>query len=183
VSFEVQLCIRVLSLMIIIILIIFLQRIFLKSQVKTFGCYSSCWMLIRRRYTKLGVRRGRLPAQHLRRRNWTKRSGTLKLFINRFRRRERKCFGSPISRERLMRPPKKCAISPRRTKIEGPITGSLVKRIHTMMMNGMVIFIMAILLSMMLLLWQQSCRLPHGPHHTSHPSFLCMMGTQTRSSS
>ena len=39
VSFEVQLCIRVLSLMIIIILIIFLQRIFLKSQVKTFGCY------------------------------------------------------------------------------------------------------------------------------------------------
>jgi hypothetical protein len=23
----------------------------------------------------------------------------------------------------------------------------------------------------------------HGPHHTSHLSFLCMMGTQTRSSS
>jgi hypothetical protein len=35
------------------------------------------------------------------------------------------------------------------------------------MMNGMVIFIMAILLSMMLLLWQQSCRLPHGP-----PSYM-----------
>jgi hypothetical protein len=49
-------------------------------------------MLIRRRYVKLGARRERLPAQHLRRRNWTKRSGTLKVFINRFRRRERKCF-------------------------------------------------------------------------------------------
>jgi hypothetical protein len=134
-------------------------------------------MLIRRCYTKLGARRGRLLAQHLRKRNWTKRSGTLKLSINRFKRRERKCFGSPISRERLMRPPKKCAISPRRTKTEGLITGSFIKRIHTMMMNGMVIFIMTILLSMMLLLWQQSCRLPHDPHHTSHLSFLCMMGT------
>jgi hypothetical protein len=98
-------------------------------------------MLIRRRYAKLGARRGRLPAQHLRRRNWTKRSGTLKLSINMFKRRETKCFGLPISRERLMRPPKKCAISPRRTKTKGPITGSFVKRIHTMMMNGMVIFI------------------------------------------
>jgi hypothetical protein len=36
---------------------------------------------------------------------------------------------------------------------------------------------------MMLLLWQQSCRLPNGPHHTNHLSFLCMMGTQTQSSS
>jgi hypothetical protein len=126
-------------------------------------------MLIRKPYARLGARRGRLPAQHLRRRSWTKRSGTLKISINRFKRRERKCFGLPISRKRLMRP--------RRTKTEGPITGSFVKRIHTMMMNGMVIFIMAILLLMMLLLWQQNCRLPHGPHHTSHLSFLCMMGT------
>jgi hypothetical protein len=74
-----------------------------------------------------------------------------------------------------MRPPKECAISPRRTKIEGSITESFVKRIHTTMMNGLVIFIMTILLSMMLLLWQQNCRLPHGPHHTNHLSFLCMM--------
>jgi hypothetical protein len=29
------------------------------------------------------------------------------------------------------------------------------------------------LLLMMLLLWQQSCSLPHGPHHTSHLNFLC----------
>jgi hypothetical protein len=109
-------------------------------------------MLIRRRYAKLGARRERLSAQHLRRRNWTKRSGTSKLSINRFKRRKIKCFGSPISREKLMKLPKKCAISPRRTKTEGSITGSFIKRIHTTMMNGMVIFIMAILLSMMLLL-------------------------------
>jgi hypothetical protein len=145
------------------------------------GLHCSHWMLIRKHYVKLGARRGRLPAQHLRRRNWTKRSGTLKPSINRFKRRERKCFRSLISKERLMRPPKKCVISPRRTKTEGPITESFIKKIHTMMMNGMVIFIMAILLSMMLLLWQQSCRLSHGPHHTSHLSFLCMMGTQTPS--
>jgi hypothetical protein len=111
-------------------------------------------MLIRRRYAKLGARRGRLPAQHLRRRNWTKKSGTSKLSINKFKRSERKCFGSLISRGRLMRPPKKCITSPRMTKTEGPSTGSFIKRIHTMMMNGMVIFTMAILLSMMLLLWQ-----------------------------
>jgi hypothetical protein len=29
---------------------------------------------------------------------------------------------------------------------------------------------------MMLLPWQQNCRLFHGPHHTSHLSFPCMMG-------
>ena len=57
-----------------------------------------------------------------------------------------------------------------------------VKRIHTMMMNGMVIFIMAILLLMMLLPWQQNCRLPRGRRYTSHLSSPCMMGTQIRSS-
>jgi hypothetical protein len=35
---------------------------------------------------------------------------------------------------------------------------------------------------MMLLPWQQNCRLSCGPHHTSHLSFQCMMGIQTRSS-
>jgi hypothetical protein len=30
--------------------------------------------------------------------------------------------------------------------------------------------------------WQQNCRLPHGPHHTSHLSSPCMMGTQIQSS-
>jgi hypothetical protein len=52
----------------------------------------------------------------------------------------------------------------------------------TMMMIGMTISIMGILLLMMLLLCQQNCRLPHGPHHTSHLSSPCMMGIQIRSS-
>jgi hypothetical protein len=82
-----------------------------------------------------------------------------------------------------MRSLRKCVISPRMTKIEGLNKESFVKTIHMTMMNGMMIFIMAIFLLMMLLLWQQSCRLPHGPHHTSRPSFLCMTDTQTRSSS
>jgi hypothetical protein len=137
----------------------------------------------KRRYAKLGARRGRLLAQHLRRRNWTKKSRIWKLSINRSKRRERKCFGSSTSRGRLMKPPKKCVTSPRITKTEGPSTGNFVKKIHIMMMNGTVTFIMAIFHLMMLLPWQQNCRLPHGPHHTSHLSFLCMMGTQTRSSS
>jgi hypothetical protein len=38
------------------------------------------------------------------------------------------------------------------------------------------------LLLMMLLPWQQNCSLPHGPRHTSHLSFPCMMGTQIQSS-
>jgi L-asparagine transporter-like permease len=82
-----------------------------------------------------------------------------------------------------MKPLRKCVISSKMTKTEGPNTKSFVKTIHTVMMNVMMIFIMAILLLMMLLLWQQSCRLPHGPHQTSHLNFLCMMDTQTRSSS
>jgi hypothetical protein len=42
----------------------------------------------------------------------------------------------------------------------------------------MTISIIEILLLMMLLLYQQNCRLPHGPHHTSPLSSPCMMGTQ-----
>jgi hypothetical protein len=52
-----------------------------------------------------------------------------------------------------MRPLRKCVTSPRMTKTEGPTTKNFVKTIHTTMMNGMMIFIMIILLSMMLLLW------------------------------
>jgi hypothetical protein len=129
---------------------------------------------------KLGAKRGRLPAQHLRRRNWIKRSGIWKLSINRCKRREKRCFGSPTSRGRSMKPPKKCVTSLRMTKTEGPSTGSFAKKIHTMMINGTATFIMAILLLMILLPWQQNCRLPHGRRHTSHLSFLCMMGTQTQ---
>jgi hypothetical protein len=38
------------------------------------------------------------------------------------------------------------------------------------------------LLLMMLLPWQQNCRLPHGPHHTSHLSSPRMMDIQIQSS-
>jgi hypothetical protein len=55
---------------------------------------------------------------------------------------------------------------------------SFAKIIPTMMMIGMTISIIEILLLMMLLLYQQNCRLPHGPHHTSPLSSPCMMGTQ-----
>jgi hypothetical protein len=128
---------------------------------------------------KLGAKRGRLPAQHLRRMSWIKKSGTSKPSTNRFKRRKKRCFVSPIFRGRLMRPLRKYVISPKMTKTEGFNIESFVKTIHTTMMNGMMISIMTILLLMMLLLEQQSCRLPHSPHHTSHLIFLCMMGTQT----
>jgi hypothetical protein len=39
------------------------------------------------------------------------------------------------------------------------------------------------LLLMMLLPWQQSCRLFHGHNPISHPSYPCTMGTRTRSNS
>jgi hypothetical protein len=91
-------------------------------------------------------------SQHFRRKSWTKKLGTSKPSINKFRRRKKRCFVSPIFRGRLMRPLRKCVISPRMTKTEGLNKESFVKTIHTTMMNGMMIFIMAILLLMMLLL-------------------------------
>jgi hypothetical protein len=69
------------------------------------------------------------------------------------------------------------------TRTEDLHKESFVKIIPTMMMIGMTISIMEILLLMMLLLYQQNCRLHHGPHHISHLSSPCMMGTQIRSSS
>jgi hypothetical protein len=100
---------------------------------------------------KLGAKKGRLPVRHLRRRSWTKKSGTSKPFIIRFRGKRKRCFVSPIFRRRLMRPPKKCVISPKMTKTEDLNPESFVKT-TPMMTNGMMIFIMAILLLMMLLL-------------------------------
>jgi hypothetical protein len=64
------------------------------------------------------------------------------------------------------------------TRTEDLHKESFVKIIPTMMMIGMTISIMEILLLMMLLLYQQNCRLPHGPHHISHLSSPCMMVTQ-----
>jgi hypothetical protein len=62
-------------------------------------------------------------------------------------------------------------------QIEGPNTGSFVKKAYSTRMHGMMILIMMPLLLMMLLPWQQNCKLPHGPHHTSHLSSPCMMDT------
>jgi hypothetical protein len=74
-----------------------------------------------------------------------------------------------------------CAILFKMNKTEGPNTRSFVKKAYSTKMDGMMILIMIPLLLMMLLPWQQNCRLPHGPHHTSHLSSPCMMGTQTQS--
>jgi hypothetical protein len=101
---------------------------------------------------KPGARKGRLPVQHLRRRSWTKTSGTSKPSINRFSRRKQRCFVSPFFRRRLMRPLRKCVISPKMIKTEGLNTESFIKTIHTTMMNDMMISIIVILLLMMLLL-------------------------------
>jgi hypothetical protein len=48
-------------------------------------------------------------------------------------------------------------------KIEGPNSGSFVKKAYSTRMDDMMILIMMPLLLMMLLPWQQNCRLPHGP--------------------
>ena len=64
----------------------------------------------------------------------------------------KRCFVSPIFRRRLMRPLKKCVISPKMTKTDDLNTESFVKTTPTMMTNGMMISIMAILLLLMLLL-------------------------------
>jgi hypothetical protein len=81
-----------------------------------------------------------------------------------------------------MRLLRKCVISLKMTRTKDLNAESFVRTIPTMIMNGMMISILEILLLMMLLLCQQNCRLPHGPHHTSHPSSPCMMGTQIQSS-
>jgi hypothetical protein len=94
------------------------------------------------------------------------------------RKRERKCFVFPIYRRRSMKLLKKYVILLKMTKTEDLHKESFVKTISTMMMIGMMISIMEIMLLMMLLLYQQNCRQPHGPHHTSHLSSPCMMGTQ-----
>jgi hypothetical protein len=39
------------------------------------------------------TRRGRLPAQHRRRKRWTKRSETWRLFISKCKEKEKRCFG------------------------------------------------------------------------------------------
>jgi hypothetical protein len=81
-----------------------------------------------------------------------------------------------------MRLLKKYVISFKMTRTEDLHKESFVRTIPTMMMIGMTISIMELLLLMMLLLCHQNYRLPHGPHHISHLSSPCMMGTQIQSS-
>jgi hypothetical protein len=134
-------------------------------------------MSTRKHCAKLKLKRGRTQVQRLTKRSWTRKEGTLKLSINRSKGSERKCFVFPIYRRRSMRLLKKYVVSLKMTRTEDLHKESLVRIIPTMMMIGMTISIMGILLLMMLLLCQQNCRLPHGPHHTSHLSSPCMMGT------
>jgi hypothetical protein len=98
-------------------------------------------------------------------------------------RKKEKCFYWPISRRRLTKQLRRCVITLKMTKTEGLNTGSFVKKAQSTKMNGTTILIMVTLLSMMLLLWQQNCRLPHGHHPTSHLSYPCMMGTQIQTNS
>jgi hypothetical protein len=63
-----------------------------------------------------------------------------------------------------------------------PQIGSFTKKASSTRMDGMMILIMIPLPLMMLLPWQQNCRLSYGLHHTSHLSSPCMMDIQIQSS-
>jgi hypothetical protein len=107
--------------------------------------------------------KGRPPVQHSKRRNWTKRSGTWKSSISKYKGRRRRWRGWLIFKGRSTKLLKKCVIMFKMNKTEGPNTGSFVKKAYLTKMDGMMILIMIPLLLMMLLPWQQNCRLPHGP--------------------
>jgi hypothetical protein len=62
-----------------------------------------------------------------------------------------------------MKQSKKYAIWFKTNKIEGPNTGSFIKKAYSTTMDGMMILIMIPLLLMMLLPWQHNCRLSHVP--------------------
>jgi hypothetical protein len=58
-----------------------------------------------------------------------------------------------------------------------PNIESFTKKASSTRMTGMRISIMEILLLMMLLLYQQNCRLHLGPRLINHPSSQCMTDT------
>jgi hypothetical protein len=130
---------------------------------------------------RLEARRERPPVQHFRRRSWTKRSETWKSSINKCKGKRRRWLGWPIFKGESMKLLRKCVILLKMTKTEGPIIGSFVKRAYSTKMDDMMILIMIPLLLIMLLPWQQNCRLSHGHNPTSHPSYPCTMGTRTQS--
>jgi hypothetical protein len=84
---------------------------------------------------------------------------------------------------RLADLPKRFVILFKMIRTEGLRAESSIRKASTMRTTGMKISIMEILLSMMLLLYQQNCRLHHGPSLTSHPSSPCTTVIQTRSNS
>jgi hypothetical protein len=129
-------------------------------------------------FEKLEARRGKPPVQHSRRRSWTKKFETWKSSISKYKGRRRRWRDWLIFKRRSTKLLKKCIILLKMNKIEGPNTGSFVKKAYSTKMDDMMTLIMMPLLLMMLLPWQQNCRLSHGPRHTSHLSFPCMMGTQ-----
>jgi hypothetical protein len=103
-------------------------------------------------FERLEARRGKPPVQHSRR-SWTKRSGTWRSSISKYKERRRKWRDWLISKERSTKPLKKCVILFKMNKIEGPNTGSFVKKAYSMRMDGMMTIIMMPLLLMMLLPW------------------------------
>jgi hypothetical protein len=129
---------------------------------------------------RLEARRERPPVQHSRRRSWTKRSGTWKSSINKCKGRRRRWLGWPIVKGRSTKLLKKCVILLKMNKTEGPNTGNFIRKAYSTKMDGMMILIMIPLLLMMLLPWQQNCRLSHGHNLTSHLNYPCTMGTQTQ---
>jgi hypothetical protein len=68
------------------------------------------------------------------------------------RKKEKKCFGWSTFRRKLTKQMRRCVISLKMSKTEGPNTGSFAKKAQSTKMNGTMIFIMVTLLSMMLLL-------------------------------
>jgi hypothetical protein len=82
-----------------------------------------------------------------------------------------------------MKLPNRFVILFKMTTTEGLRAESFIRKVSTMRTTGMKISIMEILLAMMLLLYQQNCKLHHGPSLTSHPSSPCMTVIQTQSNS
>jgi hypothetical protein len=103
----------------------------------------------------------------------------LEIIPSRCKGKRRRWLGWPTFRRRSMNLLKKCVILLKMITTKGPNTGSFVKGAHSTKMNGTMILIMVPLLLMMLLPWQQNCRLSHGHNPTSHLNYPCTMGTQT----
>jgi hypothetical protein len=109
------------------------------------------------------ARKERPLVQHSRRKSWTKRSGTWKSSINKYKGRRRRWLGWPIFKGRSTKLLRKYVILLKMNRTEDPNTGSFVKKAYSTKMDGMMILIMIPLLLMMLLPWHQNCRLLHAP--------------------